>query len=332
MNAERLARLFVIGLILGLPLAFLIARWFPPDSAAGRTINLHGRMAESGGWTPAELTAEIGEPLHFRLTSDDVVHGFAIGQSDWPAVDVNPGEVSETTITFEKPGKYVFYCTRWCGPGHWRMRGVIEVSGETVATEESSQPLYLSLGLDIDAPHPANIIPSQRPSARRGASLNTPIPDKFQDPGYLRRLSPAETWSIMRSDTFTQGLTDSQVWDLVALAWKNSTTPTTLALGKQLYTQNCAACHGEDGSGEGVMATSISPTVQSTAESGHDHKPPANFNDPQIMLGASSALLQGKIIRGGMGSGMPYWGPIFTEEQTWALVDYLWTFQFDDIN
>jgi hypothetical protein len=40
------------------------------------------------------------------------------------------------------------------------------------------------------------------------------------------------------------------------------------------------------------------------------------------MLGASPALLQGKIIRGGMGTGMPYWGPIFTEAQTWALVDY----------
>jgi len=26
---------------------------------------------------------------------------------------------------------------------------------------------------------------------------------------------------------------------------------------------------------------------------------------------------------------MPYWGPIFTEDQVWALVAYLWTFQFD---
>ncbi len=29
-----------------------------------------------------------------------------------------------------------------------------------------------------------------------------------------------------------------------------------------------------------------------------------------------------------MGTGMPYWGPIFTEPETWALVDYLWSFQF----
>jgi len=48
------------------------------------------------------------------------------------------------------------------------------------------------------------------------------------------------------------------------------------------------------------------------------------------MLTASPALLQGKIIRGGMGTGMPSWGLIYTEEQTWNLVDYLWTFQFQD--
>jgi mono/diheme cytochrome c family protein len=47
------------------------------------------------------------------------------------------------------------------------------------------------------------------------------------------------------------------------------------------------------------------------------------------MLSASPAHLQGKIIRGGMGTGMPYWGPILTEDQTWALVAYLLTFQFE---
>jgi len=56
---------------------------------------------------------------------------------------------------------------------------------------------------------------------------------------------------------------------------------------------------------------------------------PAAFTDARRMLGASPALLQGKILRGGMGTGMPSWGPIFTDAQTWALVDYLWTFQFD---
>jgi len=57
---------------------------------------------------------------------------------------------------------------------------------------------------------------------------------------------------------------------------------------------------------------------------------PANFSDPASMLGASPALLQGKILRGGMGTGMPYWGPIFKDETIWGIIGYLYTFQFDE--
>ena len=56
---------------------------------------------------------------------------------------------------------------------------------------------------------------------------------------------------------------------------------------------------------------------------------PANFTDPKRMLGASPAVLQGKILRGGMGTGMPMWGSIFTEQQIWDLVSYLYSFQFE---
>jgi mono/diheme cytochrome c family protein len=34
------------------------------------------------------------------------------------------------------------------------------------------------------------------------------------------------------------------------------------------------------------------------------------------------------MIRGGMGTGMPAWGPIFSDEELQALLDYLWAFQF----
>ena len=64
------------------------------------------------------------------------------------------------------------------------------------------------------------------------------------------------------------------------------------------------------------------------ANSGHQAGP-SDFTDPHRSLATSPAIQQGKTIRGGMGTGMPYWGPIFTEEQIWSLVDYLWTFQFD---
>jgi mono/diheme cytochrome c family protein/plastocyanin len=309
----------------------------PAARAAGQTVEIHGRMAEEGGWTPTDLTARVGEPLHLRLTSDDVMHGFAVGQVDQPAMDVEPGKVSETTLTFERPGKYVFYCTRWCGINHWRMRGTIEVSGEGSPAQSDSQPLYLQLGLDLDAPHPAEVIPAEKPSPARGAQIATSIPDELLSREKYLSSPPDETWQALRIDPSTVGLTDEQIWDLVALAWQRNTSPQALEQGRQLYAQNCAACHGEGGGGDGVMADQM-PNLQSPLSNheGTDSQAhpqtnhPANFTDARSMLGASPALLQGKILRGGMGTGMPYWGPIFTEDQTWALVDYLWTFQFEN--
>jgi mono/diheme cytochrome c family protein len=75
----------------------------------------------------------------------------------------------------------------------------------------------------------------------------------------------------------------------------------------------------------------MAPALKSDSltDFGHATVSPAAFNDPSSMLGASPALLHGKVIRGGMGTGMPYWGPIFSEDQAWAVVDYLWTFQLD---
>ena len=44
------------------------------------------------------------------------------------------------------------------------------------------------------------------------------------------------------------------------------------------------------------------------------------------MLAGTGELYTAKIRRGGMGTELPYWGSIFTEEELTALVDYVWTF------
>jgi mono/diheme cytochrome c family protein len=59
---------------------------------------------------------------------------------------------------------------------------------------------------------------------------------------------------------------------------------------------------------------------------------PASFTDPSTMLAGASDIYYAKLRRGGMGTGMPSFGPIFTPEETWALVDYLWTLVFDEAN
>jgi mono/diheme cytochrome c family protein len=46
------------------------------------------------------------------------------------------------------------------------------------------------------------------------------------------------------------------------------------------------------------------------------------------MLAASDVLLQGKLLRGGMGTGMPEFGSLYSDEEQWAMIAYLRTFLF----
>ena len=295
-----------------------------------RTPLIHARVAENGGWNPNVIHANAGRPLTLHLTSDDVVHGFAVGQMDMQSVEVPPGKVADVTLTFDRPGTYTFFCTRWCGLNHWRMRGTIEVGGSTSDPSTgsgqpptpASPPLYVSLGLDIDAPHDAPGIPESRPSAISGQQLaGDLLVDRSVD--HYRSHSPYQVFGEWDASS----LTGSQRWDVVAYLWRSNTTSESLANGQRLYAQNCAACHGGNGAGNGVFADRIAADF-GTAMPGANNGRPADFTDAKRLLGASPALLQGKILRGGMGTGMPSWGPIFTQAQIWDLVAYLYSFQF----
>jgi mono/diheme cytochrome c family protein len=275
------------------------------------------------------IKASVNEPLNLKLTSDDVVHGFAVGQMDMQSVDVLPGKVTDIILTFDKPGIYTFFCTRWCGINHWRMRGTIEVSGSSSEPEPVSVPLYVTLDLDIDAPHDAPLVPISAPSALSGEQLAANLPISLS-PEYYRANSPYQVFDELNSTS----LTESQRWDVAAYIWQSNTTKESLANGQQLYAQNCAACHGENGAGNGVFADDLAASGEASVQTmtGADNmmmQSPVDFTNPARMLGASPALLQGKILRGGMGTGMPMWGSIFTEAQIWDLIAYIYSFQFE---
>ncbi len=318
LKAERKARWLLAGLLLLLAAAVGGARW----AELRRVTTLRARMPEAGGWSLDTLEVAVGQPLRLKLVSDDVLHGFAIGQSGEPGVDLYPGVPVEMTLRFDQPGVYTFYCTRWCGPNHWRMRGVIVVTGEETAPAEAPQPpLFVTLGLDIDAPHPAPVQPQDGPpSPRRGAVWADAIPAEYLSRAYYETHSPAEAWQALRAEPSLAAADDDALWDAVAYLWQQAIPPQALEEGARLYAQNCAACHGAQGRGDGPFAASPSPHGLS------DITAPPDFSDPAFALGGSPALWQGKILRGGMGTGMPSWGAIFTPEQTWALTDYLWTF------
>jgi mono/diheme cytochrome c family protein/plastocyanin len=325
---EWVARFVLLLLVVVLVGGLVAAR--RPDGV----ITVRAAMPENGGWQPGHLSARVGEPLRLRLTSTDVVHSFAVGVGPdgqphgSPEVEILPGQVAELALLFDQPGVYTYSCTRWCGANHWRMRGTIEVldaRGDR-PLPRAEPPLYLQLGLDIDAPHPASVVPGRSPSAAQAAKLDINYPQQLLAPAAYLEESPVAVWLALRSLPDLASLDDDSLWDAVAYIWRENRTAGSLAVGEALYSQNCAACHGEGGAGDGVFAVLEAEPGDHTMR-GHSVERATDFTGPD-MRAASNALLQGKIIRGGMGTGMPAWGAILSDEQIRALLDYLWTFQF----
>ncbi len=315
MRSERLALTILILVCLGLPAAALGYQYTRTAAAGMQTIDLEAHLPEEGGWTPEVLRIKAGEPVRLRLHSVDVVHSFAIGRTKIGPVDVVPGKVTELEFTIDEPGTYTFFCTRWCSTNHWRMRGTLEVVGEDGALPVSSlEPApYLALGIDLDQghQHPADAhglpVPGARPSAGGGAALGLPAPAVgLAD-------TPSGLYEAL-SATYPE-LSAAELWDLIAYAWSQARGGDQLALGQELYQRDCAACHGADGRGDGVMARDLS-------------EEPLNWQDPVTLMGSSDAELHGKIVRGGMGTGMPGWGDLYTDEEVWAVVAFLRSFSF----
>ena len=73
-----------------------------------------------------ELHIPVGVPIELTITSEDVIHDFAI-----PAFrvrrDVVPGHYSTLWFTPTQVGRYHFYCDQYCGTFHSRMNGYVTV-------------------------------------------------------------------------------------------------------------------------------------------------------------------------------------------------------------
>jgi len=320
--AERRALVALALIIIGVPLATLGYQFgLRPRLNLIRTIDIVAAAPENGGFQPSAFEVKAGETVRLRVSSPDVVHGLAIGPGEgWDFGFIVPGEVKNIEITFPEAGRYTLYCNVWCSPTHWRMRAAIDVTGD--AAPPAPDPVIERLtaqGVDIDAPHPAANPPAQKPSAARGNALpaeaRSSLPPDVLSAAWRQSHSPAEARAQLKQ------FDDGDGWDMVAALWLADAAPVQPDVIKTLYAKNCAACHGITGDGDGIGAAAL-------VEQGVMGDGPAAFTDPATMLGASSDILYGKIRRGGMGTGMPGFGPVFTREQSAQLVDYLWTFVF----
>ena len=190
---------------------------------------------------------------------------------------------------------------------------VTEVGG---AIEPTSSPSFTILSFPARPPSAAQ---GQRIYASDCAQCHGPdgtgaIPAarNFRDLDYVRGESPANFYAAVTEGrgempAFKDRLSSDERWDAVFYVWRLSTSADILAAGHNIYNQNCAVCHGSDGSGE-VLGS-------------------ADFTNLREMDGLAPRDLYLTVTQG-RGS-MPSWQARLTQDERWAVIDFLRTFTYD---
>lgn len=145
-------------------------------------------------------------------------------------------------------------------------------------------------------------------------------PSPLGSPEFARQASPAGWYRIVTQGNLERfmppftSLTDRQRWDVVAYAFTLSTSPEQVARGRQIYQENCVACHGVGGKGDGTEAAGLSV-------------PPPDFTNQERMAEKTGMQLY-QAIGEGIPPDMPVYADQLTEEERWDLVAFLRSLTF----
>ncbi|KAA3643546.1 MAG: hypothetical protein DWQ07_23870 [Chloroflexi bacterium] len=115
---------------------------------------------------------------------------------------------------------------------------------------------------------------------------------------------------------FAEAMSEGQRWDVLAYTYSLGVTEETIVQGETVYAQNCAACHGDGGQGDGPEAANLAV-------------PPTDFTDQALM-----AQFSGEALFTGITEGVNPVMPGFTglsEDDRWAVVAYLRSLTFSTL-
>ncbi len=147
------------------------------------------------------------------------------------------------------------------------------------------------------------------------AEIETPLPD-FSNPEMARQLVPVANFETIKNGRIDNLMPpwgnrfeDPQMWDLAANVWRLSTTAENIAAGEAIYTEQCTACHGLDGSGNGPEASTEALATM------------LNFTDLSAMTQRSQVDLFD-------GYALAHADLALPEDEVWQSLDYIRTFSF----
>ncbi len=160
--------------------------------------------------------------------------------------------------------------------------------------------------------------PCHGPQGRGGGSLADKLTNPAPEIGSpeLAKLAVPSDWYR----TITEGrlekqmppfssLSDQQRWDVLAYVYSLSSTEELLAKGKEIYSANCATCHGPTGDGSGANgATDVAGAGDFTS---------------QEWITARSLENIFQSISSGNGTTMPGFQSKISEEEIWMVSEYV---------
>ncbi len=140
--------------------------------------------------------------------------------------------------------------------------------------------------------------PGREELAREANALRTAVDDKASAADVIRMT----------------GQLKARIGELYELRLAPQRAPDLVA-GAQIYAAQCAACHGEQGHGDGPAGQGLDP-------------PPSDFHDPIRQGSQSLAMLYNTISYGVTGTSMVGFGSL-SEQERWALAFYVGSLRHD---
>jgi len=190
---------------------------------------------------------------------------------------------------------------------------------ETAAAQSASAPIYpdvmpdAAAGAVIFTEHCTQCHgPAGQGDGPMAAQVQGQLPD-FSVTDFRRTHAPQDLFTVITQGRlektmppFTDSLDDSERWDVTAYLYTLSASAPTLEQGQQLYTAQCAACHGASGQGNGPQAAGDLP----------------DFTSPEFF-----ATTVEQDYYQSLTAGLPTSAHLFTdaltEDERWAVAEYV---------
>lgn len=117
-------KLFLFTMVTGALIALLTMAPWPYDARAAEVTRHIDVKARQWAWELSDSKAQVGEVIEFRVSSEDVNHGFALYDENLKVVaqiQAMPGFVNKVRYHFDTAGKYQILCLEFCGVAHHGM-------------------------------------------------------------------------------------------------------------------------------------------------------------------------------------------------------------------